>query len=207
MTPAVCRSQPSVYVCSPLHALPLRVETALVRTTLDAFPESASTGTMSNQYTPPSASLVLPTVTTILGLTGLATGANTFLYSRPIDATRAFGLQSPGPTHSSTNEDPLTTALVHAYGTRNIGGALGTLGLTAFWQMQSKGSVAEIVARRCLGLSMLLSTVVGIGDALLVNRFGGEVGGDVGVVAKKAAFGHGIAAVIIAATGLKILWI
>lgn len=73
--------------------------------------------------------------------------------------------------------------------------------------MQSKGSVAEIVARRCLGLSMLLSTVVGIGDALLVNRFGGEVGGDVGVVAKKAAFGHGIAAVIIAATGLKILWI
>ncbi|KAH6629747.1 hypothetical protein C7974DRAFT_395165 [Boeremia exigua] len=161
---------------------------------------------MSNQYSFPHASLILPTLTTLLGLTGLATGVNSLLSSKPIDAIRPFGLQAPSATHPSTNNDPLTTALVHAYGIRNLGGALGTLGLTAFWQMQVKGSVAESVARRSLGLSMLLGTVVGLGDALLVSRFGEEVGSKVGVEAKKAGFGHGAAALIIAAVGSTLLW-
>ena len=162
---------------------------------------------MSHQFALPSPSLILPTLTTLLGLTGLATGANTLLSSKPIDAIRPFGLRAPNTTHPSTKDDPLTTALVHTYGIRNFGGALGTLGLTVFWQMQIKGSIAEGVAKRCLGLSMLLGSVVGVGDALLVNRFAEKVGGEVGEEAKKAGFGHGIAAVVIAATGLALLWI
>lgn len=161
---------------------------------------------MSNPYTYAPPPLILPTLTTLLGLTGLATGANCLLSSNPIDAIRPFGLRTPNATHPSTNNDPLTTALVHAYGIRNFGGALGTLGLTTLWVLQVKGGVAEDVARKSLGLSMLLGTVVGIGDALLVTRFSKQVGGEVGLEAKKAGFRHGIAAVIIATIGLSLLW-
>ncbi|KAF2022142.1 hypothetical protein BU24DRAFT_417801 [Aaosphaeria arxii CBS 175.79] len=162
---------------------------------------------MSNQSTSPAVSSILPTLTTLLGLTGVVTGANALFSSKPIDAIRPFGLQKPIAANPSTDNDPLTTALVHVYGIRNIGGSLGTLGLTAFWQRQVKGSVAESVARRCLGLSMLLGTVIGVGDALLVNRFGDKVGGEVGAEAKKAGLGHGVAAVIIAAIGSMLLWV
>lgn len=170
--------------------------------------------------------LALPAITTLLGLTGLATGTMTLLARDPVDAMRAFGLSAttthdrnassfpplPPPPSSS----PLTTALVRTYATRNIGGALTLLSLTAFWKMQVRGSPAEDVARRCLGLCVGLGTVVAVGDAGLVRGFAGEVegkgrvgegGGDEEIVqeARKAAWGHLGAAVVIGVVG-GVLW-
>jgi hypothetical protein len=77
-TPTACLFQPSVYICSPPRDLPLLVERYLFHTTLDANPNSASAGTMSKEHTRPSASLIPPTLTALLGLTGLATAQTLF---------------------------------------------------------------------------------------------------------------------------------
>lgn len=147
----------------------------------------------------------LPVATTLLGLTSLATGAMTALSSSPIDAMRSFGLR-PTPQNTARDTGPFTKALVYTYASRNIGGALTTLGLTAFWQMQYSGSVAATTAKSCLGLSMLLGTVVAVGDAMLVRGYAESVEGDLSKAARKASVGHAVAAVIIAVIGGTLLW-
>jgi hypothetical protein len=161
---------------------------------------------MSNQFNLPSSRFVLPTITTLLGLTGLTTGLLTVLSANPIDAVRPFGLR-PAASNVTRDNNPFTRALVYTYATRNIGGALTTLGLTTFWQMQPTNSIAATTARSCLGLSMLLGTVVAVGDAVLVSKFAEDVGGEVGEEAKIGSTGHAVAAVLIAITGGALLWV
>jgi hypothetical protein len=134
---------------------------------------------MSGQFSFPSRNLILPTVTTLLGLSGLTTGAVTVFFDNPVDTVRAFGLR---PAASSVVRDinPFTRALVYTYATRNIGGALTTLGLTAFWEIQPANSIAATTARSCLGLSMFLGTVVAVGDAILVGNFAESMGSEIG---------------------------
>ena len=160
---------------------------------------------MSNQLSFPSRSFVLPAVTTLLGLTGLTTGAVTVLSGNPVEAIRAFGLR-PAANSVSRDNNPFSRALVYSHATRNIGAALTTLGLTAFWQMQPVDSIAATTARSCLGLSMLLGTAVAVSDAVLVGRYAEAVGGDVGEEAKTSSFGHALTAVMIAITGGALLW-
>ncbi len=160
---------------------------------------------MSSQFKLPSSDLILPALTTVLGITGLTTGAMTVLSSNPVDAIRPFGLR-PTPNNAARDTNPFTKALVYTYATRNIGGALTTLGLTTFWQMQPTNSISATTARICLGLSLLLGTTVAVGDAVLVGRFAESVHGEVSEEAKKSSFGHGIAAVMIFAVGGALLW-
>jgi hypothetical protein len=50
------------------------------------------------------------------------------LSANPLDAIRPFGLR-PAASNVARDNNPFTRALVHTYATRNIGGALTTLGL------------------------------------------------------------------------------
>lgn len=152
------------------------------------------------------APFILPALTTLLGLTGLATGANALVSNNPIDTIRAFGLR-PAPNNTARDLTPLTKALIHTYGIRNVGSGLTILGLTAFWKLQPHRSVARDIARRCLGLSLMLGTVVGVGDAVLVRNFAESVGSEEGEEARKASWGHAGAAVVIAVTGTVLFWI
>jgi hypothetical protein len=155
---------------------------------------------MSTLLTTSSTRLILPTITTLLGLAGLTTGTLTLLSTNPVDKMRHFGLQ-PSSKDAARDNSSFTSALVHVYAVRDIGSALTMLALTAFWQVQIPGLLAERVARTSLGLAMLCGAVVVVGDAVLVHRFAGKVGGEVGKDAKKSAFGHVVAAVVIAVTG------
>jgi hypothetical protein len=130
----------------------------------------------------------------------------TLFSTSPIDAIRPFGLR-PAANNAARENDPFTRALIHTYATRNIGGALTTLGLTTFWQMQPTNSIAATTARISLGLSMLFGAVVAIGDAVVVRRFAERVGGEIGEEAKTGRAGHGVVAVLIAITGGALLWI
>ncbi|KAJ8114868.1 hypothetical protein OPT61_g3355 [Boeremia exigua] len=160
---------------------------------------------MSNQFNLPSLNLVLPTITTLLGLTGLTTGAATVLSGNPIDAIRPFGLR-PVSSDATIDASPFTRALIYTYATRNIGVGLTTLGLTIFWKMQPANSISATIGRRCLGLSMLLGTVIGVGDAILVSNFADSAGYEESIEARKSSFGHAVAASIVLGTGGLLFW-
>lgn len=90
--------------------------------------------------------ILLPTLTSALGLAGLSSGVYTFI--SPFDAVRPFGLVPPPTSHtknstSNSPSQPFHHALIKAYGIRNIGSGLYTLLLTYFWKSQVPGSVAE----------------------------------------------------------------
>ncbi|KAH7411706.1 hypothetical protein DE146DRAFT_251318 [Phaeosphaeria sp. MPI-PUGE-AT-0046c] len=168
---------------------------------------------MQTIHLPP---ILLPTLTSLLGLTGLAGGLYTFI--SPLDAIRPFGLIPPPQTPSqpsfpeskntTSSAQPFHHALIQAYGIRNIGTGLSTLCLTWFWKIQLAGSVAERVTRKCLGICMVMGAVVGVGDAWVVLRFGVDANlkdGDRQEV-RGTSRGHAIVSGVILGSGMLLLF-
>lgn len=162
---------------------------------------------MSTLPLPP---ILLPTLTSLLGLAGLTGGIYTFI--SPLSAIRPFGLIPPPPSTKSTpssHNDAFHHALIQAYGIRNIGTGLSTLLLTYFWKSQPPGSVAERVARKGLGICLVAGAVVGVGDAWIVRSFGdisdAELGEGERREVKGAWRGHGVVSVVILGCGVGLL--
>ena len=159
--------------------------------------------------------LILPTITTLLGLTGL--GSGTLALTSPFGAIRAFGL---GPPSSSASDKSSTApshaeafqrSVISAYGLRNLSGALTILGLTSMWKLSSlcrTSPIAAATAKKCLGIYMLIGTGVALGDAWVVRAFANVDGLEKKVEeeVKAASMGHAIVSVPIVATGVALFF-
>lgn len=145
----------------------------------------------------------LPTFTTLLGL--LSLGGGIYNFANPAAGATGFGLTPPNITSTS----PFETAYIRVHGIRNIAGGLTNLALISFWQFSGfcrDNPAAAAAVRRCLGLSLTIGTVVGLGDAWIVGRYAKDVEeGEVKETAKGKSMGHAGMAVVIAGVGLGML--
>lgn len=142
---------------------------------------------------------LVPGVAGFLGLTGLASGVYGLI--SPFEAVKVFGLYPPS-TPSTDHAKAFEGGLANAYAIRNVGTGLSLISLLLFWSQQDDPVRREMV-KKCLGLTMMLGTAVGLGDAWLINKFAtrkgvvlNEQGGE-----KNAASGHAITAVVIGSIG------
>ncbi|KAF2795754.1 hypothetical protein K505DRAFT_348408 [Melanomma pulvis-pyrius CBS 109.77] len=166
----------------------------------------------SKLYIPPTRSLILPTIATLLGLTGVGGGVYTFISAQ--DAIRSFGLRPPPSstkTALSKHADAFEQSMIHVYGIRNLGVGLSTLGLTAFWKLSptcQTSPLAADISKKCLGICMMFGTLVALGDAWIVRQFGksSELEEEARIEASKASTGHALVSVPILATGLTLFF-
>ncbi|KAF4469095.1 hypothetical protein FALBO_4007 [Fusarium albosuccineum] len=149
----------------------------------------------------------VPAVPVLLSVTGVSVGIYSFV--SPNTAIRMFGLPPPAPEKESTSPHAAAfqRSVVYAYGIRNVGVSIGQLGLLAFWQFSPicrASPLAAAVTKRCLGLCMMLGTVVGLGDAVIIRQFAKDEGvvGEAKAEATKASINHAVTAVLIFATGV-----
>lgn len=153
--------------------------------------------------------LVLPTITSLLGLTGLGGGLYSFI--APEKVIRGFGLGPPPPKdHTSMHAQAFQRSAIYAYGIRNLASGLTVLGLTAFWQLSYSYQIDPFAAEltsRCLGICLTVGTVVALGDAWIVGQFAKSdgVSEDAKEEAGRASLGHAIVAVPVLATGIALL--
>ncbi|KAJ9641292.1 uncharacterized protein PV06_08601 [Exophiala oligosperma] len=112
-------------------------------------------------------SAVLPGLTILLGTGGLAGGI--YALQSPFDWARQFGVITKAGSTSSFEQK----AFIQAIGIRNLASGASLLSLTAFWQISSlcrNSPLASIAVKRTLGISLLVGTVVALGDSLVLSR-------------------------------------
>uniref|UniRef100_A0A4E9E7L2 Uncharacterized protein n=1 Tax=Gibberella zeae TaxID=5518 RepID=A0A4E9E7L2_GIBZA len=142
----------------------------------------------------------------LFGVTGTSVGIYSFM--SPYNAIRLFGLHSVS-TEKTTSSDPeaFQKSLIYAFGLRNIGSGLSSLGLFAFWQFSpicQLSPLAAAVTKRCMGICFIFGSLVAAGDAFIVRRFANQehVQGETEEKATKASISHAVTGVVILATGL-----
>ncbi|KAF4455767.1 hypothetical protein F53441_1966 [Fusarium austroafricanum] len=149
---------------------------------------------------------VASTLPLFFGLMGTSVGIYSFV--SPFDAIRVFGLHPPASEKaSSSHSEAFQKSLIYAYGLRNVGTGLSTLGLYAFWQFSpicQVSPLAAAVTKKCMGLCFMIGTFVGVGDAVIIRQFANkeDVQGEAEEKAIAASISHGVTAVLIFATGL-----
>lgn len=147
----------------------------------------------------------VPAVPFFLGLMGAGMGV--YSLTSPYEAIHGFGLRGPPADKATPQADAYQKSLIYAYGIRNLGVGLGSMGLFAFGQFHPlchSNPVAAAVARKALGLTLLTGTVVGLLDAWLMRQYAQDLSvvGEAKEEAKKASTSHAMTAVVIFATGL-----
>jgi hypothetical protein len=148
----------------------------------------------------------IPAFPVLLGLTGATVGLYSFL--SPNQTIRKFGLCAPTTEKDSISShvEAFQRSLIYAYGIRNVGTGLATLGLVGFWQFSSicQDPLAALVARKCLGICLITGTVVALGDSWLVGQFAKDqnVLGQAKKEASAASMSHVVTSIFILATGL-----
>lgn len=154
------------------------------------------------------AGLALPVFTSLLGLLGIGGGIYNLI--SPPEGARGFGLSVPPAPRSSAHFSAAQRALIAVHGVRNIGSGLSLISLVLFWKFSSlceTSPFAELAVRRCIGISLTTGSVVGFGDAWLLEKFANTegVGKEAKDLAGEKSIGHAVTAVVIAGMGLTYL--
>lgn len=132
---------------------------------------------------------VLPSVTGLLGLMGVATGINTL--RAPSAAITTFGLTPPSKLAISPHIQAFQTSLIRAYGVRNIGGGLSSLVFSAWWFLETDPARRKVITD-VLRVSMVLGPIVGLGDAWLVGDYADQAGEQNEESVKQTAKAHAV---------------
>lgn len=176
--------------------------------------QSTTTNSLGLPFQLPTATL--PVLVGVLSSLALLGGAYNF--AAPLEGAKAFGLL-PADGGKKT-PSAFETAYIRVHGIRNIGVGLGNAGLLLYWLFSDtcrQSVVAEQVVRRCLGIGLVTGTVVGMGDAWILNQYYQDIESEVGQQGDKSGLkearelasakskGHAFTAVGILAVGLGLL--
>ncbi|KAH7166288.1 hypothetical protein EDB81DRAFT_282821 [Dactylonectria macrodidyma] len=151
----------------------------------------------------------LPIATSALGLLGIGSGIYNFI--APIEGAKGFGLQSTSTSSTaSAHAKAIEGALIRVHGIRNIGVGLSTVSLVLFWQFSplcQSSPLAALAVRRCLGITLTLGTIVGLGDAWILKQFSDTDGveSEAKELASAKGTAHAIMAIVISGLGLTYL--
>lgn len=149
----------------------------------------------------------LPVFTGLMGLLGL--GGGIYNFADPVEGAKGFGLIAPSGTGS--HAAAFETAYIRIHGIRNLGMGLVNLGLVLYWQYSDlcrTSPIAATAVQRVLGISFLLGTIVGLGDAWILKQFADSPGveAEAANLGREKSQGHAVMAVAIASLGLGWLY-
>ncbi|ETN47060.1 uncharacterized protein HMPREF1541_01250 [Cyphellophora europaea CBS 101466] len=145
----------------------------------------------------------LPIFTGLLGVVALGGGAYNFV--SPLEGAKGFGLLAPAK--DAAHADAFQEAYIRVHGIRNIGTGLSTLTLVLMWQFSDlcrTSPIAALAVKRCMGISLVLGTTVGLGDAWILKQYAESpgVGQEAVALARGKSTAHAVTALVIASVGL-----
>ncbi|KAF2732784.1 hypothetical protein EJ04DRAFT_607125 [Polyplosphaeria fusca] len=144
----------------------------------------------------------LPYTTTALMTLGLGTSLSMLLSSSP-SAARLFGFSpsSPSKLRPATEADARARSYIQIHALRNMASGMGTLGLLGYRYWGCEGQAKEVVGR-CVGILMVVGSVVAVGDGVVLRGYVGaegvgEEGRRRGVEKSNGHFGAGVMILVI----------
>ena len=156
----------------------------------------------------PSIPFVLPILTATLS--SLAIGGGIYNFQNPSEGAKVFGilLSDSKPSSSPT---PIEEAYIKVHGIRNLATGLSGLSLLAFLQFSNittASPVAAAAVRKAIGITFVVGTVVGLGDAWILSQLAQREGvsGEAERLATEKSMGHAFMAFPIAALGAAWLY-
>ena len=154
-----------------------------------------------------------PYIAAAVGSGSLIVGLYSF--TSPLNAVRVYGTRplsttsqpdaSDSPQHKSISTS-WTETLALAHGVRNTATGLSILSLAAYFHAEPSPVAAEAI-KRCLGVVVLVGSIVPVGDSIVTARYmaAADVSQGDRDVAKKASAAHATRSVVWVAAGVMCL--